>query len=230
MRENSQLAIQRRKSNEGLPRSELAQTPQRALHTRTSSQHFSVQKSILKNKEPETPAAYASSRSTHATPESNEPLRTDPGCENDFSDSEIVIRQIISERRAPQKPQPRKDSVNYLDSLQRNMEAIQTQDSQHARKLEMRRRHIKNLLLSTFISHSDNDYEEPITPRTGAYYSTSRPALTKPNIPTIVRPVANWDKGGLQRTYSIDKGEESKRAQYKPVRRSDEMAYRSSKY
>lgn len=228
MLDNSQFNPQRKKSIDGLQRPDSAETPTRSLHTRTNSHRFSGQKSILKVKEPETSAIYVGSRSTHATPDSVELLRTDPEADDDYSDSEEAIRSIISERRSS-KALVRKEAKSYLESLQSSMQVIQTRDSHYAKKLEQRRRHIKSLLLSAFVSHSDNDYEEAFTPRQGAILSTSRPALTKANVPTIVRPTVNWGDG-LVRTISIDKGEESKREVYKPMRRSDEIRYRSSKY
>lgn len=185
----------REKSNEGFPKAILPHTPQRTQQ-RTASQHFTVQKSILKNKTSEVPAPYASSRSTHATPDSSEPFKTDPGFEIDHSDSERAIHQIILERKAPQRAPfrnfietccplkgqridgsrlgesmqlypTRKESGSYLDSLQKNMQAIKTQDFRDAKKLDQRRRHIKNMLLSTLISHSD-DFEEATTSITEA--------------------------------------------------------------
>jgi hypothetical protein len=185
-------------------------------------------KSILKKKELETPATYASSPSTHTTPDSIEVMRTDPGCDIDYSDAEEVIRKIISEKRVSQRTL--REPTSYLDSLRMNMQTMLSLDTQQAKKVELRRRHIKDQLLSAFVSHSDNDFEEPITPRLEANYSSSRPALTKPNKPTIVRPITLSSGNWLTKTHSIDAEEENRRVPYRPTRRSEEMPNRSSKY
>jgi hypothetical protein len=200
----------------------------RAVHGRTNSQNLAPLKSILKKKESETPATYASSPSTHTTPDSIEVMRTDPGWDIDYSDPEDVVRKIISEKRVAQRTQ--REPTSYLDSLRMNMQAMLSQDTQQANKVELRRRHIKNQLLSAFVSHSDNDFEEPITPRLEANYSSSRPVLTKPDRPTIVRPIALTGGGWLTKTHSIDTEEEHKRVSYRPTRRSEEMPNRASKY
>jgi hypothetical protein len=87
----------------------------------------------------------ASSKSTHATPFTFK-LNKD-----DHSDNEDAIRQIIEVRRMSVAVGREEDSAGSLESLRKGMQTLLSQDKQYSKGLELRRRHIKNQLLSAFV-------------------------------------------------------------------------------